>query len=169
MTTLLLLIVAAGALGVGGAFYSRFLARRLGEDPSRPTPAIEKADGVDYVPTPTPVVFAHHFASVAGAGPILGPVIAIVYGWVPALIWVVLGGLFIGALRAAKLVHGGEVSRSKRREHAANVSSLSAQLAILLAHCAVLRAKLAQRLTKATRQATSLKAACHRVLVSTHR
>jgi len=97
MTTLMLLIAAAGVLGVGGVFYSRFLARRLGEDPSRPTPAVEKADGVDYVPTPTPVVFAHHFASIAGAGPILGPVIAIVYGWVPALIWVVLGGLFIGA------------------------------------------------------------------------
>ena len=64
----------------------------------RATPAVVKNDGRDYVPTPTPVVFAHHFASIAGAGPILGPVIAIVYGWVPALLWVVIGGVFIGAV-----------------------------------------------------------------------
>ena len=90
-------MVAVGVLGGAGYFYSRFLARRIGEDPTRPTPAITKADGVDYVPTPTPVVFAHHFASIAGAGPIVGPVLAIIYGWLPALLWVLFGGVFIGA------------------------------------------------------------------------
>ncbi len=98
MTVLLIMAAAIVVLGGFGHLYSRFIARNLGEDPSRDTPAVTKADGRDYVPTPTPVVFAHHFASIAGAGPILGPVIAIVYGWVPALLWVVIGGVFIGAV-----------------------------------------------------------------------
>lgn len=98
MTVLLVMAISIMVLAAGGRFYSRYIARHLGEDPTRPTPAVEKADGRDYVPTPTPVVFAHHFASIAGAGPILGPVIAIVYGWLPALIWVLFGGVFIGAV-----------------------------------------------------------------------
>ncbi len=98
MTVLLVMAVAAVVLFVGGRFYSSMIARRLGEDPSRLTPAVLKADGRDYVPTPTPVVFAHHFASIAGAGPIIGPVIAIIYGWVPAVLWVIFGGLLIGSV-----------------------------------------------------------------------
>ena len=98
MTVLLVMVIAAVVLILAGRFYSRFLARQIGEDPSRPTPAVEKNDGQDYVPTPTAVVFAHHFASIAGAGPILGPVIAIIYGWVPALLWVLIGGVAIGAV-----------------------------------------------------------------------
>ena len=98
MTVLLVMAVAVVVLFVGGRFYSSMIARRLGEDPSRPTPAVAKADGRDYVPTPTPVVFAHHFASIAGAGPIVGPVIAIIYGWVPAVLWVLFGGLLIGSV-----------------------------------------------------------------------
>jgi carbon starvation protein len=81
-----------------GRWYSRFLAKQFGEDPSRSTPATVKNDGRDYVPTPTPVVFGHHFASIAGAGPIVGPVLAICYGWGPAIVWVLLGGLFIGGV-----------------------------------------------------------------------
>ena len=98
MTVLLLVLVSIVVLVLGGRFYSRFLARSIGEDPTRKTPAITKNDGADYVPTPTPVVFAHHFASIAGAGPILGPVIAIVYGWLPAVLWVLFGGVLIGAV-----------------------------------------------------------------------
>ena len=98
MTVLLLMLVSVVVLGLGGILYSRFLAREIGEDSTRQTPATIRNDGVDYVPTPTPVVFAHHFASIAGAGPILGPVIAIVYGWVPAVLWVLFGGVFIGAV-----------------------------------------------------------------------
>ncbi|MCD6303678.1 MAG: hypothetical protein J7M21_01805 [Planctomycetes bacterium] len=98
MIVLLVLAVAVAWLFGAGRVYSSFLARQLGEEATRPTPAVLKADGRDYVPTPTPVVFAHHFASIAGAGPILGPVIAIVYGWVPALLWVLLGGVLIGAV-----------------------------------------------------------------------
>ena len=98
MTILLVMAVAIVFLFGAGRLYSGFIARRLGEDPSRPTPAVALEDGRDFVPTPTPVVFAHHFASIAGAGPIVGPVIAIIYGWVPALIWVLLGGVLIGAV-----------------------------------------------------------------------
>jgi len=98
MTVLMIMVIAVVFFILAGRFYSRFLARAVGEDPNRATPAVSKADGRDYVATPTPVVFAHHFASIAGAGPILGPVIAIIYGWVPALLWVVLGGTFIGAV-----------------------------------------------------------------------
>ncbi len=98
MTVLLVMAVSLVVLFGFGRVYSSFIARRLGEDPTRLTPAVAKADGRDFVPTPTPVVFAHHFASIAGAGPILGPVIAIIYGWVPALIWVLLGGVLIGGV-----------------------------------------------------------------------
>jgi carbon starvation protein len=98
MTILFIVVVAAVLLVLIGSLYSRFLARNFGEDPSRPTPAILKNDGRDYVPTPTGVVFGHHFASIAGAGPIVGPVLALSYGWLPALFWVLLGGLFIGAV-----------------------------------------------------------------------
>ena len=98
MTVLLVLAASAVALFGGGWLYSRFLARSVGEDRSRRTPAVANNDGQDYVPTPTAVVFAHHFASIAGAGPIIGPVIAIVYGWVPAVLWVVGGGILIGAV-----------------------------------------------------------------------
>ena len=98
MPALWVMLIGLVVLGIGGWFYSRLLAREIGEDPSRPTPAITKNDGRDYVPTPTGVVFAHHFASIAGAGPIVGPVLAIIYGWAPAFIWVVLGGLLIGSV-----------------------------------------------------------------------
>ncbi len=98
MTVLWVLLIAAVVLIGAGRYYSRFLARSVGEDPARVTPALEKADGRDYVATPTPVVFAHHFASIAGAGPIVGPVVAIIYGWAPALLWVLVGGVLIGAV-----------------------------------------------------------------------
>jgi carbon starvation protein len=98
MTGLLLVVIAALLLGIGGTVYSRFLARQFGEDRGRPTPAIRRNDGRDFVPTPTPVVFGHHFASIAGAGPIVGPVLAMCYGWGPAVLWIVIGGLLIGGV-----------------------------------------------------------------------
>ncbi len=94
-----LALLAAVILMLGWAvFYARWLARRWGEEHDRATPAITMNDGRDFVPSPTPVVFAHHFASIAGAGPIIGPVIALCYGWLPALLWVVVGGLLIGGV-----------------------------------------------------------------------
>jgi carbon starvation protein len=79
--------------------YGRFIAQRVFRlDPHRLTPAHTLQDGVDYVPTRTPVLFGHHFASIAGLGPILGPAIAVIWGWVPAVLWVVFGCIFIGAV-----------------------------------------------------------------------
>jgi len=95
---LTVMLVSAVVLLAAGRFYSRFLARSVGEDNSRPTPAVARNDGRDYVPTPTWIVFAHHFASIAGAGPIVGPVLAIGFGWLPALLWVLIGGVFFGAV-----------------------------------------------------------------------
>jgi carbon starvation protein len=98
VTVILILLLSIAMLVLGGHVYSMFLARSWGEQPDRKTPAVRLNDGRDYVPTPTPVVFAHHFASIAGAGPIIGPVIAVCYGWLPAVLWVVFGGLLIGAV-----------------------------------------------------------------------
>ena len=79
--------------------YGRFIARRVFRlDPQRQTPAHRLQDGVDYVPTRIPVLFGHHFASIAGLGPILGPAIAVVWGWLPAVLWVLFGCIFIGAV-----------------------------------------------------------------------
>ncbi len=98
MNVLAILVVAAAAFALAAKFYARFIARRLGEDPNRPTPAVTHRDDRDFVPTRAPVVFAHHFSAIAGAGPILGPTMAALYGFVPAWLWIVLGGIFIGAV-----------------------------------------------------------------------
>ncbi len=81
----------------------RFYAKRLADkvfrlDPNAITPAHELKDGFDYVPSRKPVLFGHHFASIAGLSPMLGPAIAVIWGWLPAMIWVVLGTLFVGAV-----------------------------------------------------------------------
>lgn len=79
--------------------YSRFLAARLFQlDDARPTPAHTQADGVDYVPARPAVLFGHHFASITGLAPMLGPAVAVIWGWVPAMIWVVCGAIFIGCV-----------------------------------------------------------------------
>ncbi|MHB9029940.1 MAG: carbon starvation CstA family protein [Candidatus Latescibacterota bacterium] len=98
MNVLAFLLVAIGAFFLASRFYARFIARQIGEDPKHPTPATTINDGRDYVPTRRFVVFAHHFSSIAGAGPILGPTMAILYGFMPAWLWIVFGGIFIGAV-----------------------------------------------------------------------
>ncbi len=98
MNILFYMIVAAVAFALSSRFYARYIARCLGEDAKNPTPAQVCNDGRDYVPTKRPVVFAHHFSAIAGAGPIIGPTMAILYGFVPAWLWVVFGGIIIGAV-----------------------------------------------------------------------
>ena len=98
MNVLLILVAAAAIYLVAGGLYSRLIAKKIGEDAAHPTPAVTCCDGRDYVPTKPYIVFAHHFSAIAGAGPILGPTMAILYGFVPAWLWVVLGGVFIGAV-----------------------------------------------------------------------
>ena len=85
MNALLILLVAAVILVIGYIFYGGWLAKQWGVDPKNPTPAHELEDGVDYVPAPPYVVLGHHFSSIAGAGPINGPIQAAVFGWVPAM------------------------------------------------------------------------------------
>ena len=91
-------IVCLTALLLGYRFYGRFLARRVFElQDDEAMPAKEMEDGIDFVPTPKSTLWGHHFASIAGAAPILGPAIAIVWGWVPAILWIVFGVIFMGA------------------------------------------------------------------------
>jgi len=97
MSILVFLGLALALFAVAIRVYGRFLARQMGEDPNLPTPAHVRNDGRDFVPTKPYVLFAHHFSAIAGAGPILGPTMAIMYGFVPAWLWVVFGGIFIGA------------------------------------------------------------------------
>lgn len=85
-------------LWLGVRWYGGFIARQVGEDDSRPTPAHVKTDGRDFVPTRIHVLFAHHFSAIAGAGPIVGPTLGILYGFGPAWLWVVLGTVFFGAV-----------------------------------------------------------------------
>jgi len=95
---LIILAITLVVFLLAGRYYAGYIHRSLKSDDSRPTPAVAKEDGRDYVPTPTHVVFAHHFASIAGAGPIIGPVIAIIYGWGPAWLWLLVGCAFFGAV-----------------------------------------------------------------------
>ena len=97
MNGCILLCIAIAAFLGGYFFYARFLERKLGIDASRPTPAHTKRDGVDYVPAHPMVLFGHHFATIAGAGPIVGPVLAAEFGWASVALWVILGCVFIGA------------------------------------------------------------------------
>ena len=98
MNTLVIVLIAAVCLIAGYTFYGSWLAKKWGIDPKAKTPAVAKNDGQDYVPTDGWTVFAHQFSSIAGAGPVTGAIQAAAFGWVPVLLWVILGGIFFGAV-----------------------------------------------------------------------
>ncbi|HIA35218.1 MAG TPA: carbon starvation protein A [Flavobacteriales bacterium] len=100
MNAAVIALICLLLLFIGYRFYSKFLSSYIfrTSDSDETTPAVEFNDGVDYVPTKKHVLFGHHFSSIAGAAPILGPAIAIIWGWVPALVWVVIGSIFMGAV-----------------------------------------------------------------------
>ena len=98
MNGALLLIVGIAVLVVGYVTYGKWLAEQWGVDEKKVTPAHELEDGNDYVPAKAPVLMGHHFSSIAGAGPINGPIQAAVFGWVPVMLWVLIGGIFFGAV-----------------------------------------------------------------------
>ena len=98
MNGILLLLGTTALFAAAYFLYGRLIERVLGVDPSRKTPAFERGDGVDYVPAHPAVLFGHHFASIAGAGPIVGPIAAAYFGWGAVVAWVVLGCIFIGAV-----------------------------------------------------------------------
>ena len=98
MNTLVIVLIAAVCLIAGYTFYGSWLAKKWGIDPKAKTPAVAKNDGQDYVPTDGWTVFAHQFSSIAGAGPVTGAIQAAVFGWVPVLLWILIGGIFFGAV-----------------------------------------------------------------------
>ena len=99
MNGLVIVLSAIVVLGAGYLFYGRWLANKWGLDPKAKTPAYTHEDGQDYVPSSKLTVFAHQFSSIAGAGPVTGPILASVFGWVPVLLWLLIGGLFFGAVQ----------------------------------------------------------------------
>jgi len=113
MSLPLLLFLSAIVLISAYFTYGRFISKKFEIKNDKPTPAHAHADGVDYVPSNKLVVLGHHFASIAGAGPIVGPIIAVTFGWIPAVIWILVGGIFIGAVHdvgsmVASLRHRGK-------------------------------------------------------------
>ena len=113
MNGLLLLGLAALILVVAYLCYGRYLVKTWGIDPNATTPAVAKEDGVDYVPTNKWTVFAHQFSSIAGAGPVTGPVMAMMFGWLPAFLWVVIGGVFFGAVQDFGALYASVKSEGK--------------------------------------------------------
>ena len=99
MSGILMMIIALVVLGGAYLLYGRYLQNKWGIDPNAKTPAYELEDGVDYVPADTNVVFGHQFASIAGAGPINGPIQAAMFGWLPVMLWILIGGVFFGAVQ----------------------------------------------------------------------
>ncbi len=94
-----IMIIGIVVLGAAYLIYGKYLCKTWGIDENAKTPAYEFEDGVDYVPADTQMVFGHQFASIAGAGPISGPILASVFGWVPVLLWILVGGIFFGAVQ----------------------------------------------------------------------
>ena len=99
MNGLLLLGIAIVILVAAYLLYGRYLVKSWGIDPRAKTPAVRKEDGTDFVPSNKWSVFAHQFSSIAGAGPVTGPVMALVFGWLPAFLWIIVGGIFFGAVQ----------------------------------------------------------------------
>lgn len=98
MSLLIIVLIALIAFAIALKVYGDYLGKLVGLDPDKKTPAHTMTDGVDYVPAKAPVLMGHHFASIAGGGPILGPIQASVFGWLPCFLWIVLGSIFIGGV-----------------------------------------------------------------------
>ena len=99
MNGLVIVLIGIVLLGAGYLLYGRWLAKKWGLDPKAKTPAVKYEDGEDFVPSSKFTVFSHQFSSIAGAGPVTGPILASVFGWVPVLLWLIIGGLFFGAVQ----------------------------------------------------------------------
>ena len=141
MNSLWLILASIVIFFIAYVTYGAWLAKQWGIDPTRKTPAHTRGDGVDYVPSKAPILLGHHFASIAGAGPINGPIIAAVFGWVPVMLWIIIGCIFFGGVQDfgslfASLRHDGnsigqiiEVNMGKRGK---KLFSIFAWLTLLL-------------------------------------
>jgi carbon starvation protein len=126
---LILLVVAMALFVLAYRFYGAFLERQFNMNPSRKTPAHVQYDGMDFVPSKTPVLMGHHFSSIAGAGPIVGPIIAVAFfGWLPAVLWIVLGSIFIGG------VHDYSALVISIRNKARSIAQVAQRMMSPLAH-----------------------------------
>ena len=113
MNGLLLLGIASIILIAAYLLYGRYLVKTWGIDPNAKTPAVEREDGVDFVPSSKWEVFAHQFSSIAGAGPVTGPVMAMLWGWLPAFLWIIVGGIFFGAVQDFGALYASVKSKGK--------------------------------------------------------
>ena len=113
MNGLILIVISIVVLALAYLLYGRYLARVWGIDPSKKTPAYEFKDGKDYIPTLPSVVFGNHFASIAGAGPITGPIIAAMFGWFPVFLWLLVGSVFFGAVHDFAAVYASVRNKGK--------------------------------------------------------
>ncbi|MCQ2578415.1 MAG: carbon starvation protein A [Treponema sp.] len=138
---LCIILAAIALLIVGYVFYGSWLAKQWGIDPTKKTPALEKNDGVDYVEAKPAVLMGHHFSSIAGAGPINGPIQAAVFGWVPVFLWCVIGGIFFGGVHDfgalfASIRHDGksvgEIIKSSMGKRAKKLFIIFALLVLIL-------------------------------------
>ena len=141
MTAILIIVAAIVLLLIGYVGYGSWLAKQWGIDPKKSTPAVEMEDGVDYVAAKPAVLMGHHFSSIAGAGPINGPIQAAVFGWVPVFLWCIIGGIFFGGLQDfgslfASLRHNGksvgEIIRDSMRKRAQKLFTIFALLVLIL-------------------------------------
>lgn len=141
MSALLIVLGSIVIFVIAYITYGAWLAKQWGVDISKKTPAHEINDGIDYVPTKPAVLLGHHFASIAGAGPINGPILAAVFGWVPVLLWIIVGGIFFGGVHDygslfVSVRHGGksigEVINSTMGRTGKKLFSVFAWLTLLL-------------------------------------
>ncbi len=141
MNTLVLVLISMAVLVCGYLFYGRWLCRQWGVGESdEETPAHTMADGVDYVPAKAPVLMGHHFSSIAGAGPITGPIGAAMFGWLPVTLWVLVGGIFFGGVHDfgalfASIRHNGQ---SIGEVISANMSKRAKRLFLIFAYLTLL-------------------------------
>ncbi|MDI5985378.1 carbon starvation protein A [Halomonas sp. M4R5S39] len=114
MSAIVLLVLGLAAMAAGYLLYSKFIAEKIYRlDPDYQTPAHEFEDGVDFVPTNRFVLWGHHFTSVAGAAPIVGPAIAVIWGWLPAFLWVIGGTIFFAGVHDAGAIWASVRNRAK--------------------------------------------------------
>jgi len=141
VSAILILLIAFALLALGYIFYGSWLAKQWGVDPNHETPAHTSYDGKDFVPANPAVLMGHHFSSIAGAGPINGPIQAAVFGWVPVFLWVVIGGIFFGAMHDfgalfASIRHNGgsigEVIKDEMGVKAQRLFTIFALLVLIL-------------------------------------
>ena len=141
MTAILIIVAAIVLLLIGYVGYGSWLAKQWGIDPKKSTPAVEMEDGVDYVAAKPAVLMGHHLSSIAGAGPINGPIQAAVFGWVPLFLWCIIGGIFFGGLQDfgslfASLRHNGksvgEIIRDSMGKRAQKLFTIFALLVLIL-------------------------------------